>query len=286
MQVTLKIDCLQLTAAHKDEFGPDAASSFGFEVEVQPDPTAVSAIAEATPFRNAPVQVNGSPTEYRPNCKEIVQEHVLGQVTPGYLEHHGLAGQVYPTVRAVERTIHIRAQTSYFEYSLDGGNSFQDHFGFPILGTTGRQVYEFRCSPYPGGWPTYFVVTCGLFQPGKEINLLEDAVDPYSRLGQNLIFPDQLFKECGTYPDWGAHREFKLRGLDLILEFKDVVFHNDYVFGYDFATNPGLQHAALTVKVRPDPSATSPVAQPPHFAFRGFDPEGQQACKNPLTVSP
>jgi hypothetical protein len=286
MQITLEVNRLQLTATSKDEVRSHEVSSFGFEVDVQPAPDAISAIAAATPFRDPPVQVNASPTEYRPNCKEIVQQHLLGQVTPEYLVRHGLAGHVYPTVRAVQRTIHIRPQTSYFEYSQNGGKSFQDHFGFWILDTTGNQVYEFTCSQYPGGWFTYFVVTCGLFQPSKEINLLEDAVDPYSRLGQNVFFPDQLFKECGSYPDWGAHREFKLRGLDLILEFKDVVFRNDYIFGYDFATDPGLEHAALTIMVRPDASATSPVAQPPRFVFRGFDPEGQQACKNPLTISP
>jgi hypothetical protein len=87
------------------------------------------------------------------------------------------------------------------------------------------------------------------------------------------IAPGQLYGKCATYPEWGAVRHFRLRGFELTLEFRNPVF----TWG-EYAKH-AIKTFDLHVQVRPDPSATSPMAGPSKYIFWGFLPRAHPCEK-------
>jgi hypothetical protein len=99
---------------------------------------------------------------------------------------------------------------------------------FPVNDIAGKVAYDFECTAISGGHLNpkidQYGISCGLFASGSNVNLLEDSVDPYSRTMPSQILPDQLDGECAKYPQWGAHRVFRLRGFRLTMQFSDPTF--------------------------------------------------------------
>ncbi len=276
MHLTLKFDKLEFAPSTQpnSETAAKASSpqlkSFGFQVEVQSDPTALSAIAEPVPFAEPPLRVTSDPEQYYRDCDKVIPQHVHGIVSREYLQDNGLQPP-YSEILPGEKTFLIRRETTAFEYSDNTGRSYQDSLTLPILDTNGRKAYEFKCSRYPGSWYTYFVINCELLVAGKKLNLLEHSVDPYSQMGRNIVLPVQLYNNCATYPEWGALRQFKLRGFTLTLQFKQMLFSKTEK-PEDFYLVGGLEQATLNVKVESDRSAMSPVAMRPKYIYWGFLP--------------
>jgi hypothetical protein len=220
--------------------------SFRFSVRVEPDPTAVSTIAEPVPFAEPPPIHTADPNIILPNCDKVIRQHVPGVVTQDYIRNEGLPPP-YPSVQSTEATatLHMRQEGA---------------LRMRILDKAGKLAYSLDCSASIGtAGVDRWGIDCKLFPADKKINMLGDAVDPYSRMNRALILPEQLEGECWRYPEWGAVRRFRLRGFELTLAIttgplKPTKFHN----------HRG-QEVTLKASVRPDASATSSVAMPSRY---------------------
>jgi hypothetical protein len=147
--------------------------------------------------------------------------------------------------------------------------------------TKGTLAYEFQCSGYnvPGlGKIDRYGLSCGLFMTSSPINLLQDAIDPYSRMNMAEVLPQQLKDACALYPDWGATRVFRLRGFALTLRFSNPIFaSSDFQWG-------ALKQVDLSLSVIPDDWATEPVAPAPKYAYWGFLPNPHACAMSPLPI--
>jgi hypothetical protein len=235
--------------------GSTRVESFRFHLAVKPDSSAISAIAE---------QVDVDYPHRLPNghfdCDGVVHRHIPGVVTAESLKQRGLEPP-YPQVQAAEKKAVL---------SLGQKNS---EFVLPVQNVTGQSAYLLHCTNR-GRWG----INCSLSLPGKDVNLLEDSVDPYSRLSRSIILAEQLYGSCARYPEWGARRIFRLRHLKITLEFVNAEFTS--------ARQPpeepwdAVKKVELAARVLPDPSADSPVAGPPKYAYWGFLPK--TTCQTPI----
>lgn len=284
MKLTLEIKDIELAMRANPTIGAEPREipvlrRFGLDVSVSPDREAVSAVAEPPPFRHPCAQAGTAffaPAVCR--CDKVLAAHIPGVVTEDYFRQNEL-GPPFPQVVPARRTLTLPVSTS----------EERDVY-FPIFDASGKLAYEFECSAYTVGggevegrrhppaidrWGIY----CGMFAAGrKDVDLLGDAVDPYSRMAMAQILPDQIYGKCGQYPQWGGRREFRLRGFKLSMEFKNPVF----VRG-DFAEH-AIERVTLDLRVQPDPTATSPVALAPEYIYWGVV-DRPNACEE-LLVRP
>ena len=242
-------------------------TSFSFKVEVSPDLQALSAISEP-PSYAGPLANPGDP--YTLICDHPVPQHVPGVVTEEYVKELGLAPP-YPLVPKMAKTFHI-------DPSREGPQNFPltstvppRHFAeFQIVGRNANPLYNFVCVanrilfvdeiPQIAGDG----LACGLFVVGAKTNLLQDSVDPFSRMSPAIILAKQLEGAAAKNPQWGDTRHFELRGLLLTLSFANPMLGKDE-FG-----NPTLIHSDLTISVEPDSNAKEPVAGPPTLPYSDF----------------
>ena len=278
MRIRLEISDLRIGKSHGEGIST-SFDSFRFAVGVQPDPSALSAIAEPSPYA-PPWRLSADGKAVTWPC-EAVDRHVPGEVTPRYVEKKGLA-EAFVSIPAASTTITIRARSvpvgfQWADEPIPPDERFVD---VPIPESSGAVAYEFECSAYnvPGeiGKIDRYGLSCGLFKAGNRTNLLQDAVDPYSRMSMTQVLPNQLKGRCAAYPQWGATRVFRLRGFAMTLSFTNPVFAaSDFSWG-------ALQQVDLRVSIVPDAHATSPVALPPKYIYWGFLPS-PHACQNVLT---
>ncbi len=236
-------------------------TSFRFTVDIARDPTAVSTIAEPVPFASPPPKKTANPYINLPNCENVIQRHVPGFVSETYIHSHPLQPP-YPKVRPAEAGATFVAQKP-------------GRLRLDVLGEDGKRVYGLTCTAGPeGAGPGQWGIRCSLRRAGERLDLLSDAVDPYSQDNPALIRPEQLHGACARYPGWGATRVFKLRGLQLTLSLHDA----------DFATAQPkrLKSVRLRVEIEPDPTATSPVARAPQYIYWGVSTNAANACKTLL----
>jgi hypothetical protein len=234
--------------------GVTPISSFRFDIEVKRDPSAVTAIA-------APVNVDrprALPDGLR-DCQDVVHWHVPGEVTAAYLRKNGLEPP-YEEIRAVQKKQIFR----------------KNEFELSIESVSGQEAYLFSCFDRdPWG------IECGLFLPGNNLNLLADSVDPYSHLERSTFLENQLQGACAAYPGWGSKRTFELRHMSILVDFT-----NSRAVSSGPRTRR-MQSAGeareISVNVQPDPSAESPVATPPEYAYWGFLPI-RNACATPVSA--
>jgi len=151
-------------------------------------------------------------------------------------------------------------------------------FYMPVLDKQRQIAYEFECSSTEPimRWG----ISCGLFPAGRDVNLLADSSDPFSRIDRATIFPEQIDGVCADYPDWGAERVFRLRGFRLIVRLNKPQFTPSDWDWY----GKGMKQVEMSVEVQTDKSATSPVAAFPPHAYWGFlyQQTPSDACKAPL----
>lgn len=144
-------------------------------------------------------------------------------------------------------------------------------FKLPVLDESGKQVYTVSCNSGLGeSGLAEWGIECTLTWPAKNLNLLGDSVDPFSRRYRGLITADQLTPACRHYPEWGAVRHFKLRGLDL-----SIVVSGDEITEADGVDSKSPKRITLHVTVKPDASADSPVALPSRYVDWRFSGRSQ-----------
>jgi hypothetical protein len=252
--------------------GSLALRSFRFDVQVVADPTAVSQIAEDVPFEEPPRANPDRLDDFSRSCSTVKPKHIPGIITADYISGLGLGGP-YPQIVPAEKTVDITSITHpinfefkslYPEATIFYGALPADEalVHVPVVDVKGKTVYEFQCSANygPGGLIDRWGIICGLFPIGKTINLLGDSIDICTRMARYHFLPWQLFGRCASYPEWGAVRHFRLRGLMLTVKFDGVTFHPKDSPPDMYAG--GITGARILAQVQPDPDAASPVAQP------------------------
>lgn len=74
------------------------------------------------------------------------------------------------------------------------------------------------------------------------------------------FFLSDLEGKCGAYPEWGAQRRFRLRGMQIVVEMSEVVLAPAGKMPDRQAG--AIKRAKMHVRVKPDSAAISPAAMP------------------------
>ncbi len=272
---------------------PAELRSFHFGVRVEPDPGALSTIAEPAPFAEPPSLSEPlythpeAPKVSSRRCDVVVSQHVPGVVSENYIQVKGL-GPPYPRIIPTGKTLTFPEKDAGLQSEEKPAPADRWYFYLPVLNASRELAYEFECSTSKtkggnrvliGRWGIW----CGLFIVGEKVNLLRDSIDPYSRMNRAEVYAEQLYGKCADYPEWGAVRHFRLRGMNLTVQFKNPLFAGDeglpdYFMG-------GLKGFELSVRVDPDSTAESPVAESsPYIDWRSMSKPN--ACEKILVRAP
>jgi hypothetical protein len=249
--------------------------SFDFGVTVTQDPQAVSAQAEPPAAAEPVFRLAGQPDKLFRSCSAHKQAHVDGYPV---LESR-LSGR-YPYVRPITRSFEVRPGTTSFRFSPEGqdnGEFGAESFSIPITDEQGRRACVFRCGAMGSYWELNWITQCSLSAAGTHTDLLRDAIDLYSRRAMGIVLVSQMQNECQSYPDFGASRTFRLRGMQLSLSFTEVKF-DPKSENPGFVDDPGLINAHLTISVKVDPTAVDPVAMPSPYIWADFEPGFLKHC--------
>jgi len=236
-------------------------TSFHFAVDIAPDPAAVSMIAEPVPFAPPPPKRSPNPYINLPNCEKVIPRHVPGVVPQAYIRLLNLQPP-YPRIRPAE------AEETFV-------NQKPGLLRLKVLGADGKPTYEVTCTagPEEAGLDQWGI-RCSLHQFDDNLDLLSDAVDPYSQENPALIRPEQLNWTCARYPGWGATRVFSLRGFQLTLSLDSAPVPPNHLNG-----------VRLHVEITSDPTATSPVARPPQYIYWEVSTNASNPCET-LLIGP
>jgi hypothetical protein len=149
------------------------------------------------------------------------------------------------------------------------GDSDSASATFTIFDAQGASAYLLECHnhrytdvdfDYSGDWE------CRL-RPTREktpySTLLTDIAQPARDWQSRARFlADQLMeRKCADYPEYGALRHFRLRGMRLSLQLEDIRFKSEPVPGTPGVERPALRAFRFSFKVERDPSATSEIAE-------------------------
>ena len=231
-------------------------------MEARPDPAALTQIAEDVPYVD-PAELEPSPGTR--TCATVSSKHLPGIGSVSFWNDQRL-NLPYPPVTATEKTAEIPPRDRGHgpkhlepEFVPAGDVALSQWFYLPIAAPGGGSGYEFECSAY-GEQMGGAGLRCGLFLVGSNVNLLAESVDPYTRKARSKFLPRQLYDRCAAYPEWGAQRHFRLRGMHLSVEMNELVL----ALGSKISDlkEGEIKHAKMHVRVEPDPTATSPVAMP------------------------
>jgi len=151
------------------------------------------------------------------------------------------------------------------------------HLDLPVFDATGSIVYRLVCR---GGKETYLdslAVKVGVNYVGplmcilnsgnweREESLLGDGNRaPWFSRGQ--FFTHELVGRCGEYPEYGRTRHFRVRGLRLTIEAKDLEL-----------SSGKIRHLTFHVRIEPDPLASTAFAE----SVPGPDPRAVGGVCNP-----
>jgi len=183
-----------------------------------------------------------------------------------------LASQSYPPVRALQHTFDV-PDVSKANVSLD------------IKSVEGVRLYKLQChsAGYTGD-PDFDYsgdFECRLSSIGNQNRystlLTEDPDQSRDWESRGRFFSVDLRSVCARVPQFGANRNFKLRGMSLILEITDPAF-----------TESGkLISLKLSVTVASDPNAQRPIAEIVALPTGGIPAECalQQNFVNPAALS-
>jgi len=137
-----------------------------------------------------------------------------------------------------------------------------------LHGADGTKLYRLECHPW-------------LYEKDRDFNYSGDfecrltsasSMERYSTLltdnptqsrdweSRGRFLVPELMGECGGYPEYGRVRTFRLRGMQLRFEIKDIKLRSST----DNATQGplALESFSFSVAVRSDPNARSPIAEP------------------------
>jgi hypothetical protein len=156
------------------------------------------------------------------------------------------AGKNWPLIRPLKEK-HV-----FRDAGSDGADA--PLFTF-ILDTLGTPVYKVEC--HNGNYPDDSEINfsgdfqCALFAvKGRNLtssDLLAGAKDDKNRARMHSA---QLRGDCLQYPEYGAERHFRVRGMVVTLRFSDVKWSAGRLAGF-----------TLTLEAAPDESAVSAVSE-------------------------
>jgi hypothetical protein len=258
--------------------GRPISAAMRFNVEVKPDPSALSQIAEDVPYMDPAVL---EPAPGARTCSSVVPKHVAGEISGDYLRQMRGASP-FPPVTPVDVTKDIPAPKAapspkqvrpgappdaVDDIQMVSGPSRTIFLSVPIHAGNGAPGYILECD-HRGREMDATGFRCGLFLEGQrigqgsgqEINLLADDVDPYTRRSRAQFLPLQLDGKCAAYPEWGATRHFLLRAMRLTLE---VTAAQLLPRAKDAGSAATPERGKIRVRVEPEPSASSPISLPP-----------------------
>jgi hypothetical protein len=172
----------------------------------------------------------------------------------------------WPSIQPVTR--------SYTFVAKDGLSDYPVVLLIPT--TQGLPAYRLEChsGDYDGEYVIYFSGTfhCGLFAVrGDKVeswNLLanstkaEQSSDWFNR---GRMISDQLLGDCGDFAEYGRIRHFRMRGMQVTLQFTDLRWRLP-----QNPQNPELQQFTVVVTFAPDATANSATSErttarrPPH----------------------
>jgi hypothetical protein len=262
MHVTLAIDDVRTGSTAVGNKNYMTLEAFRFTINVQPDPEAISSVAEPVPVLR-PSLSNG----IEPSCDRALPRHIPGQVDERYIRENKLQS---PYVSIVPGSA-----TQVFPLGM-----YQE-LDLPLLDSAGHLAYTLKClgDLGQGAGLAHWGINCGLFRRDEKLDLLKDSTDPYSRRYRGLIESEQLTPQCGNYSEWGSTRHFELRGMLITLSIGGQLTADDPQGNWSDKT------VSMSASVAPRSSATSPVALPSGYIdwrlMNQFD-----SCKQILISQP
>jgi hypothetical protein len=143
---------------------------------------------------------------------------------------------------------------------------------FVIRGTDGKPLYRVACHTsayagdpdfdYSGDFECRMI---SLYSTDAHSTLLtDDANQSRDWQSRGRFLAEELIGACGSYPEYGLTRHFRLRGMKVTLALTDPVF--DTVTAMTGVTRVGLRSFRFEVAAEPDSAANTPIAEPPAFA--------------------
>jgi hypothetical protein len=162
-----------------------------------------------------------------------------------------VVGQTWPVVRPMDQTFAFQ----------DPDRAVVKTF---VLDASGRQLYLFVCrtGDDAAGPPNVIyagALDCRLMEARggeREVNLLLETRGVAAWYSRGHMFPYELMGDCAVDPEYGLIRDFRVRGMKLVLSFEDVQFT-----GARDSTGPRLASYQLRLTVSPEPSARRDIAE-------------------------
>ena len=188
----------------------------------------------------------------RPGCYKFKELLTLAVV---FMTGSPVVGQEWPTVKPV---------TESFEVNLAAGLVAID---LPIMSEDGSVLYRLSCRGGSekildelGGrdnvnWvgPLMCVLNLGDLPISQNSLLAEDDSPPWHTRGQ--FHESELVGACGTYPEFGINRSFRLRGFVLRLGVGNLELNSD----------GSLRRFKLAASVESDPTAKGAQTERPDY---------------------
>lgn len=145
-------------------------------------------------------------------------------------------------------------------------------FSANILSVSGKSVYHVECASAHGSSQLETAgdvwsgdIECHLQPTEKQriynVSLLLSPKDPSVSSGRAVFLAYELKGQCANFPDWGLSREFRLRGMRLVLSLLNPVFQR-YTDENHFT---GFKAVDLAIRIYPDPLAMSTLALPAQY---------------------
>ena len=128
------------------------------------------------------------------------------------------------------------------------------------------------------------VLGCHLFSLYDQRNLgnlfLFDPLEPYYIWTRAVLNAGDVFGPCAGYPEHGALRHFRLRGMEITFRYSDIVF-DDPKPG---ASVPAIRSFHFEVRVTSDPAAISSIAEGVAVRSPPALPDGRRDCHAVIPV--
>lgn len=141
-----------------------------------------------------------------------------------------------------------------------------------VLSIGGRELYHLECKTFALESRSFNYsgdFECRLIDPGQlaeehRATLLADAESAREWDTRGRFLRDEVHGDCGHYPEYGRTRSFRLRGLELRLSLADIVFQpQEDASGTSHQPRPAFRSFRFDISIRPEPSASSPIAELP-----------------------
>lgn len=174
-------------------------------------------------------------------------------------------------------------------YFADAGKAWAT---FKILDPKGRPLYILKClAPTPGMVDDTDFDYSGAFHcrltstyaKERYSTLLADNPHPtrdWETRGR--VLADELVGKCADYPEYGRIRHFRLRKMRITLSFDRLSFKPSLSTDGQTVKSAHLESFAFSVKVEPDPTALSSIAEPVGVSY---PPRAHPRDPNDLTLN-